>query len=125
VKWIAAQGGPSTLEEILASLPTAPVCLELRSDQEGWIESIDAEEVGKTVVDLGGGRHDKDQSIDTSVGAVFSVGVSRRLKIGDRILEVHAKTTEDAQLALQRLKIAVTVSPTEVKPGQLILGKQG
>src|SRR5438309_1683236 len=73
-RMLAAQGG--RLEE---GLPKAPVQVSLKAESSGWIEAIDALEVGYGSLELGAGRLRKEDPIDHSAGLVIE-----RL-VGDRV----------------------------------------
>src|SRR6202795_757689 len=70
LRMLAAQGG--RLEE---GLPVAPVKLTVPSLGNGYVESIDALEVGLVGLELGVGRKKKEDHVDHSAGIVIDAPV--------------------------------------------------
>ncbi len=120
-QWIAAQGGPVTLKHTVASLPTAPVRKLFTADRAGWIKRLDAAEVGAVVVDLGGGRHQKGDAIDPSVGVVVHAGVGDQVRSGQPLFEIHARSDAEGTAAVEGVRAAFRFSSEPVQPGPLIL----
>jgi len=121
-QWFAAQGADP---KVLASdnwAPHAPVITKVRSDQAGWVERYDAETVGRIVVDLGGGRHKKEDDIDTTVGVMCHREVGDRVEVGDLLGVIHARNQADSDRAVASLKQAVHVVQNEVAKRPLVLG---
>ena len=116
VEWITAQGGDKNQLEHPDTLPTAPLIETANAPQSGYIAAIDAAEVGKTGVDLGGGRHKKGDSIDHGVGIVCHAKVGMQVAAGDPVFTIHANTPAALETARQRLAAAVTWSSTAVTP---------
>eukprot|EP00960_Hanusia_phi_P017820 524378-Hanusia_phi.AAC.14 len=76
---IAAQGGSLTYIDAPDSYPEPKHALPVLSDRDGWIQSIDAFEVGLINNKLGGGRETLDSKIDFKAGLIF------HLKVGDQV----------------------------------------
>lgn len=69
---VAAQGG-----DLDAPRPIAPAS-EICADREGYVSSIDAEQLGLAIIELGGGRQIMSDAID------HSVGLEMLVRLGDR-----------------------------------------
>lgn len=76
---IRIQGGDPRVVEDPTLLPHAKRSLEIRANRSGFINTIDAEEIGVAAMLLGAGRRTKDDSID------FGAGISLNKKLGDRV----------------------------------------
>ena len=81
--WIDAQGGTARVVDDYSVLPRAHIVAEVAAPRDGFIAGINAEEVGLTVVDLGGGRTKKGDTIDHAVGVVFQRKVGARVARGE------------------------------------------
>jgi pyrimidine-nucleoside phosphorylase len=114
VEWITAQGGDRSQLENPGLLPTAPLTEAVRAPQSGFIAGIDAAEVGKTSVDLGGGRHKKGDPIDYGVGIICQAKIGAELSEGDTLFTIHASSQAKLDAARQRLLAAVTWSNSTV-----------
>lgn len=116
--WIEAQGG--TIDD--AGLPKAPVVLQVSADSEGWVGRVDARIVGQVVVDLGGGRQRKEDTIDPSVGVEVLVEVGDRVEVGQEVFRIHAPSMSAALSAAEALRTALQVNRDFVSRPPLILG---
>ncbi|MFH1632593.1 MAG: thymidine phosphorylase [Chloroflexota bacterium] len=110
VEWITAQGGDPAVIHDPDLLPQAPLVETVPAPQSGYIAALDAIEVGKTSVMLGGGRTKKSDSIDYSVGIVHHAKVGDRVNQGQPLLTIHANSAETLAAARERLLAAVAWS---------------
>ncbi|MDX1522504.1 MAG: pyrimidine-nucleoside phosphorylase, partial [Anaerolineae bacterium] len=98
----------------MKTLPTAELIETVPADRSGYIAAVDATEVGKTGVALGGGRQKKDDAIDLSVGIICHAKVGHRLTAGDPLFTIHANDQAKLEAAKARLLQAVTWSESAV-----------
>ncbi|MBM3187843.1 MAG: pyrimidine-nucleoside phosphorylase [Chloroflexi bacterium] len=119
-EWIAAQGGDLSVIDDPASLPRAPCLRVMRSPRTGYLERLDAREVGLTAVDLGAGRQRKGEAIDHAVGVVLGPKVGDLIREGEELCAVHARDESSAQAAEGRLLRAYAWSELPVLPPPLI-----
>lgn len=119
--WVKAQGGDPRAVEDSSALPRSAVVREVRAEDSGWVKAVSAETIGKTVINLGGGRHRKEDLIDPAVGIVLAVGVGAALGEGDLLATVHAATEEMANLAVAEVLGAIELSETPVEEPPLFL----
>ncbi|MCU0509151.1 MAG: thymidine phosphorylase [Anaerolineae bacterium] len=120
--FVTAQGGDVTCVDDPDRLPAAPLVAPLVAPVGGYIAQVDAREVGYTVVDLGGGRARKEDSVDPAVGVVLaeSTKVGRYVKAGDPLLWVHARAEDALAAAVSRLARAIQIAPDEVDAPPLV-----
>ena len=78
-KLIELQGGDDKAVDDIKLLPQPRMEIEIESRVSGYVEAIDALEVGLASKVLGAGRHTKDGPVDPSVGIVL------KKKVGDRV----------------------------------------
>lgn len=104
-QWIRAQGSTLDLDGILA-LPLAPETVVCRASAKGCIEAIDAAEIGRSVIDLGGGRHRVEDEIDGSVGVELHAEVGQVVVRHTPLFTVHARTRAEATSAAFRCQHA-------------------
>jgi pyrimidine-nucleoside phosphorylase len=118
LRMLAAQGG--RLEE---GLPVAPVRLAVPSTAAGFVQSIDALEVGLAGLELGVGRKKKDDRVDHAAGIVIEAPVGARVRAGDPLAVVHARSEELARSVVPRLQKAWRLSESEVKRPPHVLAR--
>jgi pyrimidine-nucleoside phosphorylase len=115
---LAAQGG--RLED---GLPVAPVQLPVPSPGDGYVESIDALEVGLAGVELGVGRARKEDKVDHAAGIVIEAAVGARVRAGEPLAIVHARSEDLVQKVMRRLQNAWRLSTHEVKRPPHVLAR--
>lgn len=121
--WIEAQGGKAGFLDDDRAWPLAPVIREVVwKGSEGYVARFDARTIGQAVVDLGGGRHKKEDALDLRVGIESFVEVGSSVSPGQRVAIIHAKNDADADLATFAVLSAVTISNELVSSSSLILG---
>jgi len=121
-EWFFAQSGIASLEEVDARLPVAPsLRVIVHEGASGWVAEVDASQVGEAVLDLGGGRREKGQAIDPSVGVECLVAVGDRIEPGQPVFRIHASGEPAADHAQGRLASALRVSESRVEARPLIL----
>jgi pyrimidine-nucleoside phosphorylase len=116
VQWITAQGGDRAVLDDPELLPQAPLVEVVPAPRSGFIATIDAAEVGKTGVMLGGGRVQKGDPIDYRVGIVHHAKVGDEVGQGNPLLTIHANSSDTLAAARERLLAAIAWSETMVTP---------
>jgi pyrimidine-nucleoside phosphorylase len=119
VAMVAAQDGDTAYIEDPTRLPHSVIVETIGAPAEGYLASIDAREVGMTVVELGGGRARKDEEIDPAVGIVLRAKVGDHLTAGAPLFDLHASTQTQFTAARDRLLRALSWSNQPVEPPPL------
>src|SRR5262245_21768152 len=112
VEWITAQGGDRAVLDDPSLLPQASLVESVPAPYSGFIATIDAAEVGKTTVMLGGGRLKKGDPIDYGVGIVHHAKVGDQVQEGNPLLTIHANAPDQLAVAQERLLAAIRWSET-------------
>src|SRR6202165_996062 len=118
VRMLTAQGG--RLEN---GLPVAPVQQRVLAISEGYVESIDALAVGLASLELGAGRVRKEDKVDHAAGLVIEAPVGARVRAGDPLATVHARSQELIERVLPRLQEAWRLSEREVRRPPHVLAR--
>jgi pyrimidine-nucleoside phosphorylase len=105
VRMLAAQDG-----HLEKGLPVAALQVPLPSPAEGYVESIDALEVGLACLELGAGRARKEDKVDHAAGLVIEAPVGAYVREGDPLAIVHARSKELVVRVLPRLQKAWRLS---------------
>jgi pyrimidine-nucleoside phosphorylase len=125
-RMIEAQGGdPRVVEEPEGILPVAPVRLDVLAQASGFLESVDAEAVGRTAMALGAGRMKKGDPVDPAVGLEFFPKVGDAVTAGDVVGRVHARDDQSAARAETLLRSAASWADEPVDPPPLVHGWVG
>jgi pyrimidine-nucleoside phosphorylase len=119
---VAAQGGDAGQIADPLHLPRAPVRLVVKAPRAAYIAAVDAEQVGMASVHLGAGRLKKGDPIDSAVGLVLLAKVGDQIAKGQPLVEVHARTKEDAEAIRAELLGAYRWSEEAPAVPPLLLG---
>jgi pyrimidine-nucleoside phosphorylase len=130
-KVLQSGGGRAKFEEMLSAqgghldrgLPVAPVQVPLAATRDGFVEAIDALEIGLSAVDLGAGRLRKEDRIDHAAGFVIEAPVGARVRAGEPIVTVHAGTQELVDRVAERVLGAWRIVDHEVRRPPHVLAR--
>lgn len=117
---IAAQSG--TYSDRLKLAPAS----EVISTSEGWIGSMNGAELGRVVIELGGGRRQAGQQLDHSVGIEMLVRIGDAVQVGQPIARIFGSRIfgtrgEQVDAAADKLRRAIAIMDHPVQPPQLIV----
>ncbi len=119
LEMVEIQGGnPAKINQ----LPKARQTIELKADQDGFVSSMQCEEIGLAAMMLGAGRETKDSVIDMAVGLKLIRHVGDQIRKGDVIAEVYVNPDRgDNSKAIKRLRDAICISSKKANASPLIL----
>ena len=119
-EFIENQGG--NREEILHPdmLPKARYVIPVLAEEEGCIERILAQDIGIACMTLGGGRENKESTIDHGVGIVLTKKISNMVKKGETLALIHANSKEKAVLASNLVKNAYQIAKEPAKKAPMV-----
>jgi len=103
VEWITAQGGDQRQLDQPDTLPTASLIETIPAPRDGFIAGVDAAEVGKTGVALGGGREKKGDPIDYGVGIIVHAKIGAAVSAAEPLFTIHAEARGELAYALDYL----------------------
>ena len=111
---IAQHGDVSTIDN-LDKLPKAKFIEPVLAEKSGWVNSVNAREVGETSVQLGAGREKKGDPIDPAVGIMVYTKIGDAIEAGQTLFEIHANNTGKLLQAKERLKNAIEITQDRVE----------
>ncbi|WP_182866150.1 thymidine phosphorylase [Stieleria mannarensis] len=110
---VAAQGGHWT-----GDLTAAPGWA-VDSRHDGYVQHLDCQQIGSTVISLGGGRRLLGDPIDPTVGITMQVRIGDRVQRGQTLLHLHCHDDQPTEY-VKRLRDAVVISEAPVAARPLI-----
>lgn len=116
------QGGDISYLEDINKFEKAKFIIPVISDKDGYVEKINAKEVGIISGALGAGRVTKEDNIDQSVGIVLCKKVSNEVKVGDILCYVHANNETLGNDAVAKLKEIYKITNEKVEEPKAIIG---
>jgi len=102
MQMVEFQGGNPAIVERRSLLPHSCLSIEVSSEQEGYITSMDAEKIGIASMILGAGRERMDSEIDHSAGIVLEKKVGDYVKRDD-VLCTFCTSREEAVSTAERI----------------------
>ena len=103
IELVQNQGGNIDYIKDVKKFEKAKVEKEVASISEGYIQEINAEEVGKIACNLGAGRKTKKDKIELNEGLILNKKTGDYVKIGDKLVTIYASDEEKAKQAEEEL----------------------
>ena len=119
-QFVSAQGGDTRYIDHPELFEQAHIIEEIRSEQDGFVERINAQEIGICSLILGGGRETKDSQIDPAVGLVFSKKVADPVKKGDLLATIYGNDEEKVKQAVKHFKENFHIAKDQPEKPQMI-----
>jgi pyrimidine-nucleoside phosphorylase len=113
-RFVEAQGGDPRVVEDESLLPQAPVRHEVKAGRDGWLEAVDAEEIGHAAARVGAGRLRKGDEIDLAVGLHFLAEIGDEANPETVVAVVLANDQDAAHEAAADIQAALSWSEEPV-----------
>ena len=117
------QGGDISYLENTDKFEKAQFTEEILASQDGYIQEINAEEIGKDACNLGAGRIKKEDNIDYAVGIELDKKVGTKVQKGEILGKIHANDTTKLEIAKKQINDIIKISPEYCKKIQTIIEK--
>lgn len=117
---VIAQGGDARIIDDYSLMPQAPVKLDVCADASGYVETIDADAIGRMVLLLGGGRRQVTDSINYGVGISNLIKLGTEVMPGDRLMTIHAASEAEGKALISSARDAVKLSISPLIAPKLI-----
>jgi len=105
---IGSRGNPDLL-------PQAELIEPAPAPRSGYLAAADAAEIGKAVMELGGGRQEMEDQIDHSVGVIVHYKVGDLVQKGTPLFTVHANDAAKLATARERMLAAHIFSDSPIR----------
>src|SRR3954463_11487499 len=106
---IEAQGGDPKVLDNPELLPQAAEVEVFRAPREGVVAQVEPRRIGRAILELGGGRRTIEEDIDPSVGFVIPAKPGDRVKAGEPLASVFARTRDGIETGLGALTEAISI----------------
>jgi pyrimidine-nucleoside phosphorylase len=116
---VELQGGDPRAVDNPKILPQAQHTMTINSPKDGYLTSLQCEQVGTACVILGGGRERKEDSVDPAVGIVLHKKVGDVITVGEPLATIHYNAENRVGRAKQLLEQSYTIAespPLEKRP---------
>lgn len=119
-EWIGAQGGDVRYLEDPGLFPEAPVVYELKAEADGYVQRMNAEDVGMASCILGAGREKEDDEIDSRAGIVLKVKVGGTIHKGQTAAIFYTADRKRLSEAEERFRQGLVIGDQKPEPRPLI-----
>ncbi|MCK4311972.1 MAG: thymidine phosphorylase [Candidatus Cloacimonetes bacterium] len=120
-KFVKAQGSNPEVCDNLSLLPQAEYEIPIISDKEGWVESINTQNIGYALIDIGAGRKALDSKLNYASGTYLPKKIGNYVRKGEQIGKVFCDEEESGKEVAKRILESYKISNIEVKQQKLIL----
>ena len=120
-RMVVAQGGDERVLDDPSRLPQPGAILDVSAPASGTVAFVDAQQLGRVVLQLGGGRMATTDEIDPAAGIDRLVQVGERVAQGQPLMRLLAKDAARAELQAAAAAAAVRVTKEPVPERRLIL----
>ncbi|MDF2875053.1 MAG: pdp [Sporomusa sp.] len=121
-EFIVAQGGDAAILYHPAKLPQAKFALEVTSDSHGFVNEINAAQIGYAAMLLGAGREYKGQAIDLTAGVVIKCRIGQPISIGQPLAMIYSNVESKLNQTASILKKAISISNQVAESPTVIIG---
>jgi len=116
----AQKGNPSVVEDPYL-LPQAKYVTSVLSPSDGYLQSVNTEDVGRAAMILGAGREKKSDIIDPAVGIWLKKRLGDRVSKGDPIGVIHSNDKDKTEEAKKCLLDAYIIGDHKPEEKPLII----
>ncbi len=120
-RMVAAQGGDARVADDSRRLPQPGAAIEVPATQSGTVAFVDAQVIGRVVLQLGGGRTATTDVIDPAAGIDRLVQAGERVERGQPLMRLLAKDAARAAALSAEAAAAVRLTTEPVPERPLIL----
>ncbi|MGA9363503.1 MAG: thymidine phosphorylase [Bacteroidota bacterium] len=120
---VSRQGGDLKCIENPDQYPYPKHSVDILSSGDGYVESINALEIGLACIELGAGRKKIRDKIDPNAGVVFKKKIGDPIQRGERVATIYADRREGISSAKSRIEGAIRYSASRPQARPLILSK--
>lgn len=123
MKLVEVQDGDSSLMEDPDKYPKTEYDFNIEAEDEGYIESMNAYEIGMASVELGAGRRTKEDNIDPAAGIILKKKIGDPVKKGETIATLFTNNKQAIDTVTESFLQAVTIGGNKPEPIQMITHK--
>jgi pyrimidine-nucleoside phosphorylase len=117
---VEAQGGDPRILDDTALLPQAGKQSAITAGRSGFVTAVETDEIGRVVMDWGGGRRRLEDKIDYAVGLRLHVKIGDQVAAGEPLVTVYYNDESKFEEMATRLRAAYRIGGSAPKSEPLI-----
>lgn len=121
-KFIELQNGDINVIENYDIFDKAKHVIKIKSLHSGFVNNVNAEQIGKASLLSGAGREKKEDNIDYSSGVILNKKVNDKINKGDILAEFHTNKSEEISDIEKIILSAYQIDPIKQNKNKLIYG---
>lgn len=110
---IAAQSGDPLVVDDPSRLPQASLRSQYLAPCDGYLAAMHAQDLGRALIALGGGREHKGDVLDLSAGMILNKRLGQAVRKGDCLVELLANDQDKLARAVSLVAEALVISETK------------
>ncbi len=118
---IAAQGGNPKVCDDVSLLPQAKYKIPIISQESGWINSIDSQQIGYALIEIGAGRKTLDSKLDYSSGAYLTRKIGDKISNNETIGYVYCNNKSEGENIISKILNSYKLIDEKVQKEKMIL----
>lgn len=119
---VVNQGGDVSYIDDISKFENAKYVIPVKSEKEGFVKSMNNEQIGLISCELGAGRVTKESNINHKVGIIINKKIGDKVNIGETIGFIHTDDNEIGMHAVEELKECYEICDEFVEKQNSILG---
>ena len=120
IELVQNQGGDIEYVKDVTKFEKARIIQEVISTTEGYVQEINAEEIGKLSCDLGAGRKTKKDKIDLQVGIILNKKIGDFVNKGDKLATIYANDIEKAKDTENEIRRIYKIGKEKIEENTII-----
>ena len=121
IEMVKNQGGDIAYIEDTNKFEKAKYIQEVEATKTGYVQKINAEEVGEVASYLGAGRIRKKDKIDNSVGIILNTKVGEEIKKGNIIATIYANDKSKLENAKEKIIKTISIEDKQINKNPTVL----
>jgi pyrimidine-nucleoside phosphorylase/thymidine phosphorylase len=120
-KLVEFQGGSLRPIHDPSLFARAPNVVEWKAPKRGYVVKMNCEEIGRMVVDIGGGRKKTTDAVDPAVGFYFHKKLGSKVAAGETLVTAHLPAGADFAALEKRFHAAVQIGSQRKPVPKLVI----
>ena len=120
IELVQNQGGDIGYVKDITKFEKARIIQEVISTTEGYVQEINAEEIGKLSCNLGAGRKTKKDKIDLQVGIILNKKIGDFVNKGDKLATIYANDIEKAKDTENEIRRIYKIGKEKIEENTII-----
>ncbi|MBM7854697.1 pyrimidine-nucleoside phosphorylase [Desulfohalotomaculum tongense] len=121
-EFITAQNGDAGVVDDPGKLPQAKYQEQVLAGDDGYVQAIAADEVGKVAMQLGAGRAAKEDKIDHAAGLILHKKIGDKVQTGEPLATLYTNDSSRMPQAKEMLLKTYTIGARQPEPRNIIHG---